>query len=99
MHRRLVQCAVADCYTNRVTIIPQRELRNEISSVLRRVENGESFTITVNGRPVAELGPLRQGRQQPASLDAILAGTPVDDHWAGELQAARDAEHARRPDR
>jgi prevent-host-death family protein len=76
-----------------VTTIPQRELRNDISSVLRRVEHGESFTITVNGRPVAELGPLRQNGQQPASLDEILARTPVDDRWAAELQAARDEEH------
>jgi prevent-host-death family protein len=81
-----------------VTIIPQRELRNDISSVLRRVEGGECFTITVNGRPVAELGPLRRNRQPPASLDAILARTPVDDHWVAELQAARDDEHARARD-
>jgi prevent-host-death family protein len=78
-----------------VTIIPQRELRNDISSVLRRVEHGESFTITVNGRPVAELGPLRQDDRQPVGLDAILASTPVDERWAAELQAARDEEHAR----
>jgi prevent-host-death family protein len=76
-----------------VTIIPQRELRNDISSVLRRVEHGESFTITVNGRPVAELGPLRQGGRQPDNLDAILARTPVDDQWAAELRTMRDEEH------
>ena len=81
-----------------MTIIPQRELRNNISSVLRRVEHGESFTITVNGRPVAELGPLRRNGQQPADLDTILALTPVDDHWAAELRAARDEEHERARD-
>jgi len=81
-----------------VTIIPQRELRNDISSVLRRAEHGESFTITINGRPVAELGPLRQNGQQRVNLDAILASTPVDGRWAAELQAARDEEHARARD-
>jgi prevent-host-death family protein len=82
-----------------VAIIPQRELRNDISSVLRRVEHGESFTITVNGRPVAELGPLRETDRQPDNLDAVLARTPVDDDWAAELRAARDEEHALdRPD-
>lgn len=91
----MVGLAVADCYTRCVRIIPQRELRNDIGSVLRRVEDGESFTITVNGRPVAELGPLRQNDRQPANLDAILARTPVDECWAAELQAARDEEHAR----
>ena len=37
--------------------IPQKVLRNEISEILRRAEGGERFTITVAGRPVAELGP------------------------------------------
>jgi antitoxin (DNA-binding transcriptional repressor) of toxin-antitoxin stability system len=32
-------------------------LRNEISRVLRDVESGEVFEITVNGRVVAELRP------------------------------------------
>lgn len=37
--------------------IPQKELRNNISEVLRRAEAGEEFTITVAGRDVARLGP------------------------------------------
>jgi len=37
--------------------IPQKELRNNISEVLRRAEAGEEFTITVSGRPAAHLGP------------------------------------------
>jgi prevent-host-death family protein len=38
--------------------VPARELRNDVSSVLRRVEAGERLRITVSGRPVAELVPL-----------------------------------------
>ena len=38
--------------------IASRELRNYTAEVLRRVVAGESLTITVNGRPVAVLGPL-----------------------------------------
>jgi prevent-host-death family protein len=45
-----------------VTTIPQRELRNRVSDVLRRAEQGEQFLITVDGRPVAELGPPRPRR-------------------------------------
>ncbi|MBA3407377.1 MAG: type II toxin-antitoxin system prevent-host-death family antitoxin [Solirubrobacterales bacterium] len=30
-------------------------MRNNVSDVLRRAERGERFTITVGGRPVAEL--------------------------------------------
>jgi len=42
------------------TKLPQRELRNDISRVLRDVEAGQRFEVTVNGRVVAELGPPRE---------------------------------------
>ena len=35
-----------------------RELRNETASVVARVESGETMTLTVNRRPVAEIVPL-----------------------------------------
>jgi prevent-host-death family protein len=38
--------------------IPARELRNDVSAILRRVEAGERLRVTVSGRPVAELVPL-----------------------------------------
>lgn len=41
-----------------MTDIPARELRNDVSGVLRRVEAGERLRVTVSGRPVAELVPL-----------------------------------------
>jgi prevent-host-death family protein len=61
--------------------IPQKELRNHVSEVLRRAEAGEEITITVAGRPVAQLGPsgrrrwvggpaLRAIWRTPASLEA-----------------------------
>ncbi|MGV9668693.1 type II toxin-antitoxin system Phd/YefM family antitoxin [Nocardia niigatensis] len=37
--------------------IPQRELRNDASRVLREVRAGRSYTITVDGTPVADLVP------------------------------------------
>ncbi|MFZ0217104.1 MAG: type II toxin-antitoxin system prevent-host-death family antitoxin, partial [Candidatus Dormiibacterota bacterium] len=43
--------------------IPVRDLRNDVSAVLRRVEAGERLRITVSGRPVAELVPLPQRPQ------------------------------------
>jgi prevent-host-death family protein len=42
--------------------IPQKELRNHVSDVLRRAEAGEEITITVAGRPVAQLGPTERRR-------------------------------------
>ncbi len=38
-----------------------RELRQNLSRWLRRVENGESFEVTDRGRPVAQLSPLSTG--------------------------------------
>lgn len=43
-----------------------RDLRNNGGRVLERVANGESLTVTMDGRPVAELRPL-PGRALPAA--------------------------------
>lgn len=45
-----------------MTTIPQKTLRNDVAEILRRAEAGERFTITVSGRPAAELGPVH-GRE------------------------------------
>jgi prevent-host-death family protein len=50
------------CYGRRMSDVASRELRNNTRSVLARVESGESITITVDGRPVATLEPIRRGR-------------------------------------
>lgn len=75
-------------------VIPQRELRNQVSSVLRRAEQGERFTVTVDGRPVAQLGPLPD-RKEPAAADrlaAVIGAAPVDAEWVSDLRAMRDAD-------
>ena len=38
--------------------VASRELRNRTRALLDRVADGERITVTVNGRPVAELGPV-----------------------------------------
>lgn len=54
--------ADASCATratvDAVKSISHRELRNESGRVLKAVAAGESFTITNNGEPVAQLVPL-----------------------------------------
>jgi prevent-host-death family protein len=52
--------------------IPQRELRNSISKVLRSVESGERMQITVDGRPVAELAPVGGRRRTFVPRDEVL---------------------------
>jgi antitoxin (DNA-binding transcriptional repressor) of toxin-antitoxin stability system len=53
------------------------------------------MTVTVDGRPVAELGPI--GRERRAgdvqSLDRIFALGPVDPYWSGDLDQMRDEDH------
>jgi prevent-host-death family protein len=39
--------------------IPQRALRNDNAAIIRRVEAGERFVVTRNGKPVADLVPHR----------------------------------------
>ena len=46
-----------------MTEITSRELRNDTRGVLERVEAGEPVTITVNGRAVAILQPVRERRR------------------------------------
>lgn len=58
--------------------IPQKELRNNIGEVLRRAEAGEQFTVTVSGRPVAALGPIRARQWVPSIQLADLWATPPD---------------------
>jgi prevent-host-death family protein len=61
-----------------------RELRNAVAAVVRRASSGERLLITVDGRPVAQLGPLEPDR----------AGITL---W--DLAAAGLVEPPRRPDR
>lgn len=44
--------------------VASRDLRNHTAEVLRQVSAGARVTITVNGRPVAEIGPVRATRPQ-----------------------------------
>jgi prevent-host-death family protein len=80
--------------------IPQRELRNNISEVLRRAERGERLVVTVGGRPVAELGPIsaKVDFASPEQLNALLAATPVDAGWGAALAAERAADREAHPD-
>ncbi|MHB8620119.1 MAG: type II toxin-antitoxin system Phd/YefM family antitoxin [Chloroflexota bacterium] len=60
--------------------IPVRELRNDVSAVLRRVEAGERLRVTVSGRPVAELVPLPK-RPRSSPWDVFIQGS---DRWRAD---------------
>ncbi len=69
-----------------MTTIPQKELRNHVGEVLRRAEAGEQFTITVSGRPVAQLGPVRTRQWVSSGQLADLWAIPPDPTLDKDLQ-------------
>lgn len=40
--------------------INQRELRNDSAEVMRRVEQGQTYTVTRRGVPIARLSPITE---------------------------------------
>lgn len=78
-------------------VIPQRDLRNNVGEILRAAERGDSFTVTVRGRPVARVVPLEQppGPRvdvDPETLRAIVDEHGPDEEWLRELREMREAE-------
>ncbi len=90
------------------TVVGIREMRQNLSAYLRRVEQGEVFDITDHGRRIATLGPatesqdpmerwLAEGRaippQAPRSPFPRVQPDPPD-LLSKSLQELRDAEYA-----
>lgn len=59
-----------------MSTIGVRELRNNVSAVLRRAAAGERVTVTVDGVPTAQLGPIEPTSE--LSLDDLVATGLVD---------------------
>lgn len=72
-----------------------RELRNSTSSVIAELEAGESLTLTVNRRPVADILPHVERRDPwvPSSeLRRIVLEAPADPGLLDDLDDVRGAE-------
>ena len=75
--------------------IPQRELRNDNARVIEAVASGETFVVTRNGVPVAELRPIQSTRRTfvpKGELVAVVAGGPRVDRvrFRADLDAVLD---------
>ncbi|MGH3951474.1 MAG: type II toxin-antitoxin system Phd/YefM family antitoxin [Pseudonocardiaceae bacterium] len=76
--------------------IGQRELRNDNAEIMRRVEKGERFTVTRNGRPVADLVPHQAGSERPpltlGELQHAFSKLPKVDRarWEADRRADDD---------
>ncbi len=49
------------------------EAKTKLSEILRKVEQGERFTITVRGRAVADVVPTRAARVEPSAEEREAA--------------------------
>ncbi len=72
--------------------VASRQLRNETRAVLDRVSAGERVTITVDGRPVAELVPLAMRRRwmPRESFEREIVTRQADPPLRRELGALAD---------
>lgn len=69
--------------------VASRELRNSTADVLRRVEAGEEITITVRGRAVAQVVPIRPSRRRWISGEELaerLGKLPYDPTFEADLE-------------
>ena len=70
-----------------------RELRQNASEIIRRVEAGESLTVTVAGRPAALLVPATtRAWRQWADISDLFSGVS-DPDWAADRELISDDLH------
>jgi prevent-host-death family protein len=67
--------------------IPQRVLRNESGAILRRANAGETFVVTVHGRPMAVLGPYEPRQWVSAERFREILATPTDPTVLDDLRS------------
>ncbi|MQA34761.1 type II toxin-antitoxin system Phd/YefM family antitoxin [Modestobacter roseus] len=64
-----------------MTTVGLRELRQQASDLIRRVEAGEEVTVTVAGRPSVRLVPAQaRSWRSWAEIDELFTG-PADPTW------------------
>ena len=63
-----------------------RELRQNASEILREVEAGKPTTVTVAGRPVAQVVPIREGKLTTWEQVRAVFDSPTDVGWDADLR-------------
>jgi prevent-host-death family protein len=76
-------------------LLAQRELRNNNTQVIDAVAAGETFIVTRNGEPVAELRPVRPARRtfipRNEIVESAAPGRRIDRHqFRADLDRAID---------
>src|SRR2546425_11076035 len=88
--RKVVRTVAPDATASGPIRIPVRELRNDSAGILRQVEAGRSFLITVAGREIAALGPLasRSTFVPRSVIEGIIGEAALDDRFGDDVEAA-----------
>jgi len=74
-----------------VIVVGLRELRQQASELVRRVEAGDEVTITVAGRPSARMVPIAPKSWRTYSDVADVFHGPADAQWATDRERVDDA--------
>ncbi len=68
-----------------MTTIEMQEAKDQFDEIMKKVNEGEQYTITENGVPMAEIGPAekqpKEKRKQPFDEDTIrdMYGKPISE--------------------
>ncbi len=74
---------VVDAPSSAAAIVGIRELRADVAALVRRAGSGEQVIISVAGRPIAHLGPLRSLDGQIRLEDMFASGQVVAPRRSG----------------
>jgi prevent-host-death family protein len=69
-----------------MAVVGLRELRQDASELVRRVEAGEEMVITVSGREAARLVPATPRSWRRWNEIADLFAGPADEAWASDRE-------------
>lgn len=72
--------------------IPLRELRNDVSRILKEVEAGVTYRVTVDGKPMADLVPIRERRTFVPwpIIERIIREAPLDPGFMADVRDPDD---------
>jgi prevent-host-death family protein len=67
-----------------------RDLKNNLSAYLRRLQNGEPILITSHGKPVARLMPASEAPSEDEALERLHAHPLIRPGKGGPIRGARN---------
>lgn len=57
-------------------------MKDHLSGYMKRVEDGESVTVTKRGKPIADIKPARHSAIEPGLAEMIAEGKAT---WSGKM--------------